>query len=144
MTVEVPQQPTAHAPGDEPTAEEATEVLMPLGNSKAVGPDELSVEFLKFGLHQIIIRVCRKVKDSHNNEGQGRVRELPCGTSLVAQAGKALPKIVAKGPVSYCEAKVLLPEDQCGFRPRHSPSDMMFDVRRFQELGRKYRVPLCP
>ena len=67
---DVPQQPTAHALGDEPTAEEVTEVLWSLGNAKAVGPDSLPVELLYLGLnhdpavlrefHQVIIRVWRE------------------------------------------------------------------------------------
>ena len=51
MAADVPQQPKAHVLGDEPTAEEVTEALRSLGNSKAVGQDELPVELLKLGLH---------------------------------------------------------------------------------------------
>ena len=43
---------------------------------------------------------------------------------------------------NYCEAKGLLPEEQCGFRPHCSTTDMMIVVRRLQELGRKGGVPL--
>ena len=38
---------------------------------------------------------------------------------------------------AYCEVKGLLPEEQCGFRPDRSTTDMMFVVRRLQEVGRK-------
>ena len=65
------------------------------------------------------------------------------GNSLVAHAGEVLVKIVAKRLGYYCEAKGLLPEEQCGFCPRRSTLDMMFAARRLQELGRKARVPLC-
>ena len=65
-----------------------------------------------------------------------------CGFSLVARAGKVLPKIVATRLSAYCEARNLLLEEQCGFRPHRSTTDMMFAVRRLQELGRKARVPL--
>ena len=67
MVADVPNQPTAHALGDAPTAEEVTKVLRSLGNANAVGPDELPVEILNLGLyhepivlrefHQVIIRV---------------------------------------------------------------------------------------
>ena len=57
--------------------------------------------------------------------------------------GKVLLKIVAKRLGDYCEAKGLLLEEQCGFRPRRSTLDMLFAGRRLQELGRKARVPLC-
>ena len=64
------------------------------------------------------------------------------GISLVAHAGEALLKIVATRLSSYCEARNLLPEEQCGFRPHRSTTDMMFAVQRLQKLGRKARVPL--
>ena len=60
----------------------------------------------------------------------------------MAHAGKVLLKIVATRLSTYCEARNLLPEEQCGFRPYRSTTDMMFAVRRLQELGRKARVPL--
>ena len=72
VAAEVPQQPTAHTLGDEPTIEEVAAALRSMGNSKAVGPDELPVELLKLGLHhnptffrefhEIIIRVWRERK----------------------------------------------------------------------------------
>ena len=50
--------------------------------------------------------------------------------------------MVARRLSTYCEAKVLLPEEQCGFRPNRSTTDMMFVVRRLQEIGRKAGVSL--
>ena len=38
------------------------------------------------------------------------------GISLVSHAGKVLLKVVARRLSAYCEAKRLLPEEQCGFR----------------------------
>ena len=64
------------------------------------------------------------------------------GISLVAHAGEALIKIVATRLGVYCEARILLPEEKCGFRPHRSTMDIMFGVRRLQESGRKARVPL--
>ena len=67
MAAGVTQQPTAHTLGDEPLIEKVAAALRSMGNSKAMGPDELPVELLKLGLHhdptifrevhQIIIRV---------------------------------------------------------------------------------------
>ena len=64
------------------------------------------------------------------------------GISLVSHAGKVLLKVVARRLSAYCEAKGLLPEEQCGFRPNRSTTDMMFVVRRLQEIGRKAEVSL--
>ena len=51
-------------------------------------------------------------------------------------AGKVLLKIVANRLGDFCEEAGILPEEQCGFRPQRSTTDMMFVVRRLQELGR--------
>ena len=64
------------------------------------------------------------------------------GISLVSLAGKVLLKVVARRLSAYCEAKGLLPEEQSGFRPDRSTTDMMFVVRRLQEVGRKAGVSL--
>ena len=60
----------------------------------------------------------------------------------MSHAGKVLLKVVARRLSAYCEAKGLLPEEQSGFRPNHSTTDMMFVVRRLQEFGRKAGVSL--
>ena len=62
--------------------------------------------------------------------------------SLVAYAGKILLKIIARRLSEYCERVGILPEEQRGFRPNRSTTDMMFVIRRLQELARKKRIPL--
>ena len=64
------------------------------------------------------------------------------GISLVAHAGKILLKIIARRLSDYCERLGVLPEEQSGFRPNRSTTDMMFVIRRLQELARKKRIPL--
>ena len=64
------------------------------------------------------------------------------GISLIAHAGKILLKIIARHLSEYCERVGILPEEQSGFRPNLSTTDMMFVVRRLQELARKKRIPL--
>ena len=59
------------------------------------------------------------------------------GIFLVAHAGKALLKFIAGRLSDYCERENILPDEQCGFRPQRSTVDMMFVVRRLQELARK-------
>ena len=64
------------------------------------------------------------------------------GISLVAHAGEALLKTVATRLSTYCGAKGLLPEEQCGFLSHYPTTDMIFAVRMLQAWGRKARVPL--
>ena len=60
----------------------------------------------------------------------------------MAHAGKVLLKIVANRLGDFCEQDGVLPEEQCGFRPQRSTTDMMFVVRRLQELGRTSETSL--
>ena len=64
------------------------------------------------------------------------------GISLLSHAGKVLLKIVANRLNNYYEAHGILPDEQCGFRPERSTVDMLFVVRRLQELARRRRIPL--
>ena len=64
------------------------------------------------------------------------------GISLVAHAGKILLKIIARRLREYCERVGILPQEQSGFRPNRSTIDMMFMIRRLQEVARKKRIPL--
>ena len=63
------------------------------------------------------------------------------GISLVAHSGKVLLTMVASRLSNYCEAKGILPEEHCRFRPARSAIDMLFVVRRLQELGRARKIP---
>ena len=51
--------------------------------------------------------------------------------------GKVRLEAIARRLGAYCEAKGLLPEEKCGFRPNRSTTDMMFVVCRLQEIRRK-------
>ena len=57
-------------------------------------------------------------------------------------AGKVLLKVIAGRLSDDCEREGILPEEQCGFRRHRSAVDMMFVVRRLQELARKKDTPL--
>ena len=65
-----------------------------------------------------------------------------CGISLVAHAGKLLLKVIAGRLSDYCEPEGILPDEQCRFRTHRSTVNMMFVVRRLQELARKKDTPL--
>ena len=158
----LPQQPVASALGIEPTEEEIATAMKAMPNEKAVGPDGLLAELLKLGLQQdrtILLefhrlttliwregKVPQQWKDAVITVLHKKGDKTECGNyrgiSLVSHAGKVLLKVVARRLSAYCEAKGLLPEEQCGFRPNRSTTDMMFVVRRLQEIGRKAGVSL--
>ena len=50
--------------------------------------------------------------------------------------------MVASRLSNYCETEWILREEQCGWRPARSTVDMLFVVRRLQELGRARGIPL--
>ena len=158
----LPQQPVASALGIEPTEEEIATAMKAMTNEKAVGPDGLPAELLKLGLQQdrtILLefhrlttliwregKVPQQWKDAVITVLHKKGNKTECGNyrgiSLVSHAAKVLLKVVARRLSAYCEAKGLLPEEQCGFRPNRSTTDMMFVVRRLQEVGRKAGVSL--
>ena len=132
--------------GIEPTEEEIATAMKAMANANAVGPDGLPAELLKLGLQQdrTILRelhrlttliwrqgkVPRQWKDAVITVLHKKGDKTECGNyrgiSLVSHAGKVLLKVVARRLSAYCEAKGLLPEEQCGFRPDRSTTDMMF------------------
>ena len=149
------QKPTALSLGDPPVVSETKKALRSMANGKAMGPDELPAELLKLGLsdssheillafHDIIVAVWMTgevpqewknatIKVLHKKKDRTECSNYR-GLSLVAHAGKVLLKIVA--------ITGILPEEQCGFRPQRSTTDMMFVVRRLQELGRTSNTSL--
>ena len=118
--------------------------------------DGLPAELLKLGLNQdrLILRELHRLITTTWREGKVPQRwkdaiittiykkdKTGCGNYrgilLVSHAGKVLLKVMARRLSEYCERNGLLPEEQSGFRPSRSTIDMMFVVRRLQELGRK-------
>ena len=117
-----------------------------------MGPGELPVELLKLEInhdptvllefHQVVKLVWHQrevpqqrrdavIKVLHRKKDRTECGNYR-GISLVANAGKVFLKIVATRLSAYCEARNLLPEEQCGFRPHRSTADMKFAVRRLQ------------
>ena len=140
----LPQHPVASALGIEPTEEEIATAMKAMANAKAVEPDGLPAELLKLGLQQedrTILRELHRLttliwrqgkvpqqwKDAVitllHKKGDKTEWENYRGISLVSHAGKVLLKVVARRLSAYCEAKGLLPEEQCGFRPDRSTMD---------------------
>ena len=157
------QKPTALSLGDSPAVSETKKALRSMANGKAMGPDELPAELLKLGLsdssheillafHDIIVAVWmtgevpQEWKDATIKVLHKKKDRTECsnyrGLSLVAHAGKVLLKIVANRLGDFCEEAGILPEEQCGFRSQRSTTDMMFVVRRLQELGQTSNTSL--
>ena len=158
------QGPENTSLGVQLTIQDLTYAIRSLANEKAVGPDGVSVELFKITLngdpalrrrllfyvlvciwrggevpqHYVIIMVLHRKKDRTEC---GNYR----GILLVAHASKILLQIkmiMARRLSEHCERSGIFPEEQSGFRPNHSTIDMMFVIRRLQELAPKKRIPL--
>ena len=154
-----PKRPVAERLGLDPTMEEMVEAIGGMANWKAVGPDSLPVELLKLDdseflrhFHSILVSVWRTgevpqqwkdatIKVLHKKKDRSDCNNYRA-ISLVARAGKVLLKIASARLSSHCQVGGILPEEQCGFRPARSTVDMLFVVRRLQELGRERKIPL--
>ena len=142
--------------------QELTGAIRSLANGKAVGPDGVSVELFKITLdgdtvlrrRLLDIVVCiwkegevpQQWKDTvimilHKKEDRTECGNYR-GFSLVAHAGKILLKIIARHLSEYCERVGILPEEQSGFRPNRSTTDIMFVIRWLQESAGKKQIPL--
>ena len=159
----LPQHPVASALEIEPTEDEIDTAMKAMRNANAVGPDDLPTELLKFKLQQdqtILLELHRFTtltwrEGKVPQQWKGAVITIlhkkgdktECGNyrgiSLVSHAGKVLLKVATRRLSAYYEAKGSLPEEQCGFRPDRSTTDMIFFVvRRLQEIGLKAGVSL--
>ena len=138
----MPQQTVASVLGIEPTGEEIATAMKAMAKSKAVGPHGLPVELLKLGLEQdrtILLelhrlttliwregKVLQQWKDAVIIVLEKKGGKTECknyrGISLASHVCKVLLKVVARRLSAYCEAKGLLPEEQCRFRPHRSTS----------------------
>ena len=148
--------------GFQPTMQELTDAIRSLANGKAVEPDGVSIELFKITLNgdptlrrrliDIVVRIWRggevpqQRKDAITMVLHKKKDLTECGNyrgiSLVEHAGEILLKILTRRFSEYCERVEILPEEQSGFRPNRSTTDMMFVIRQLQELARKERIPL--
>ena len=148
--------------GVQPTMQELTDAIRSLANGKAIGPGGVSIELIKITLNGdpalrrrllgIVVCIWRRgevpqqwkyaiIMVLHKKKDRTECGDYR-GISLVAHAGNILLKIIARRLSEYCECVGILPEEHNCFRPNRSTTDMMFVIRRLQELARKKRIPL--
>ena len=137
--------------------QEVIDAIRSLANGKAVGPDGVSIELFKITLNgdpalcrrllDIVVRIWRggevpqQWKYAIIMVFHKKKDRTECARHLAGSAvGKILLKIIALS--EYCERVGILPEEQSGFRPNRSTTNMMFVINRLQELARKKRIPL--
>ena len=129
-----------------------------LANGKAARPDGVSVELFKIALNDdsilgrrlFVIVVCiwrggevpqQQCKDDITMVLHKKKSRTECsksrGISLAAHTGMILLNIIARHLSEYCERVGILPEEQSGFRPNRSTTDMMLVVRLLKEFARK-------
>ena len=147
----------------QPTMLEQIGAIRSLVNGKAVGPDGVSVEPFKTTLdgdsalrrkllHIIVVCIWRGgevpqqykytiIMVLHKKKDRTECGNYR-GISLVGHTGKILLKIIARHLSEYCERVRILPAEQSGFLPNRSTTDMIFVIRRLQELARKKQIPL--
>ena len=150
----LPQPPVARALRTESTKEELAMTTNAMNNSKVVGPDGLTEELLKLELSQNktisielyrpTVRIWREVKVPRqwkdvvitvlHKKGDKTACGNYHGSSLVFHLGEVHLVVVARRLGYYCEAKKLLPKEQCGFRTDRSTRNIV------QEIGRKAEV----
>ena len=146
----------------QPMMQELTDAIRSLANGKAVGPEGVSVELFKITLNDdpalhrrlldIVVRIWRggevpqQWKDAIIMVLHKKKDRTECGNYrgnlLVTHAGTILLKIIARRLSEYCKRVGILPEEYSGFQPNRFTTDMMFMIRRLQELARKKRSPL--
>ena len=143
--------------GVQPTMQELTDAIRSLTNGKTIEPDGVSVKLFKITLNgdpalrrrllDIVVRIWREgevpqqwkyaiIMELHKKNDKTECGNYR-GISQVAHAGKILLTIIARRLSEYCKRVGILLEEQSGFRPNRSTTDMMFVIRRLQELARR-------
>ena len=148
--------------GVQPTMRELTDAIRSLANGQTVGPAGVSVELFKITLNRdpalrrrlldIVVRIWRGgempqqwkyaiIMVLYKKKDRAECSNYK-GIPLVAHAGKILLEIIAHRLSQYCKRVGVLLEEQSGFRPNRSTTDIMFMICRLQELARKKQIPL--
>ena len=155
---ELKQWPRRRSPDGVPSRYELEEAIRALGNGKAVGPDGLPSELRSWPTKENRTRsksstrsrsLCGEevaCRNSRQVQRLGfcsrRIIGQNVATIVVSHAGTVLLKNIPGRLGDYSECENILPEEECGFRTQPATVDMMFVVRRLQDLTRKKDTPL--
>ena len=137
-----------------PTIDEITKAIRDLKNNKAPGSDGIPAKIYKHGGNTLLLRFYelfqvvwrdeeapQEFKDAsivpiYKKKGDRAECGNYRGISLLAIAGKILTRILFSRLLKTV-ANDVLPEAQCGFRPKRGTSDMIFAARQLQEKCRE-------
>lgn len=154
----LPDFPTDDSMLEPFTPAELSKALQSTHNGKASGIDGIPSEVWKYGgmeireqLFQLANRCLREkklpqdFKDAviivlYKRKGDRHDCGNYRGIALMSAAGKIIAKMFLNRLQPLAEQ--LLPESQCGFRPKRSTCDMIFTLRQLQEKSREQKRPL--
>ena len=157
---EIPQLPVNMALDEAPTLAETKSAIKEMASEKSAGSDDIPAEVYKHGgeslqerLHNLFKliwehkNVPQQLKDALIVHIYKRKGDITCcdnhrGISLLVIAGKILARIMLNRLQKHVDNADIIPESQCGFRPRRGTNDMIFSVRQLQEKCREQNLDL--
>ena len=143
-----------------PTQAETDFAIKQMASDKAAGSDSIPAEVYKHGgdllkkrLRDLFVLIWehrhlpQQLKDALIVHIYKRKGDISCcdnhrGISLLSIAGKILARIVLNRLQKHIEERNVIPESQCGFRPKRGTSDMIFSIRQLQEKCRERNLDL--
>ena len=141
-----------------PSLEETMTAVSMMKHGKSTGEDGVPVELLSSSeysvkhLHQLIVSVweSEEVPNIWRNatisilhkKGDKTLCGNYRGLSLISHVAKVFLKVLVTRLSAYIERENLLPEEQCGFRPRRSTLDMIYVAKLLQEHARAKNTEL--
>ena len=143
-----------------PTQAETELAIKQIASDKAAGSDNIPAEVYKHGgdllkkrLRDLFVLIWehrnlpQQLKDALIVHIYKRKGDISCcdnhrGISLLVIAGKILARIILNRLQKHVADWDIIPESQCGFRPKRGTPDMIFSVRQLQEKCRERNLDL--
>ena len=143
-----------------PTQTETELAIKQMASDKAAGSDNIPAEIYKHGgymlqkrLRDLFVLIWehrnlpQQLKDAlivhiYKHKGDISCCDNHRGISLLAIAGKILARIILNRLQKHVADRDVIPESQCGFRPRRGTNDMIFSIRQLQEKCRERNLDL--